>query len=82
MPRFRRRPVVIDAVQYTGQNYAELKAFAGKGLFEEGPTMGEGRMRVRPGDWIIREESGRIVPCSHEIFSKEYEPWVPPRRLE
>lgn len=78
MPRYRKRPVVIDAVQFTGTNLAEITEFIG----EEPPTRHHGLMIVTlegelfasPGDWIIRGVQGEFYPCKPEIFDATYEP--------
>lgn len=30
MPKFKKRPLVIEAIQWTGENTEEIKAFTGK----------------------------------------------------
>jgi hypothetical protein len=78
--RFRKRPVVVEAVQFTGSNASECFAFCpvaceafvrGSGLVI--PTL-EGDMAVRPGDWIIRGVKGEFYPCKPDIFAVTYEP--------
>ena len=79
--KFRKKPVVIEAVQLpTDPNYAggwpgwlfeseDLKQVQ-KGFEIETP---EGVMLARRGDWIIRGVSGEIYPCKPDIFEKTYE---------
>jgi hypothetical protein len=59
MPRFRKRPVVIEAVRLT-------RAVSVNTL--EGTVDGE------PGDWLITGIEGEQYPCKHGIFMKTYEP--------
>ena len=33
----------------------------------------EGRMKVNPGDWIIRGVEGDFYPCKDSIFERKYE---------
>lgn len=77
MPFFRKKPVVIEAVQYTGSNTAEVAVFGGADL-EEADRMVihtlEGDMLAAPGDWIIRGVSGECYPCKPDAFTKTYEP--------
>jgi hypothetical protein len=40
MPRFRKRPVEIEAVQLTWPNWNELCDFAGVGRLEDGEPQG------------------------------------------
>ena len=76
--KFRRRPVVVDAIQYTGENGAEIQKWSGgaikvgrKGLLIW--TL-EGSLWAAPGDWIIKGVEGEFYPCKPSIFEKVYEP--------
>lgn len=85
--RFRKKPVVIEAVQFTGTNHSadEVMQFvaAGEvqcsGSTEPGnehvliPTL-EGEMRASVGDWIIKGVQGEFYPCKPDIFAATYEP--------
>ena len=81
MPKFRKKPVVIDAVLWTGKNDAEVDAFLGpssqRRLGHETEikieTL-EGGMIARAGDWIIRGVKGELYPCKPDIFAATYEP--------
>lgn len=59
MPKFRKKPVVIEAVQ---QNYP----FTVNTL--------EGIMTGEAGDWLITGVNGEQYPCKDEIFRKTYDP--------
>lgn len=78
--RFRKKPVVIEAVQWTGENRDEILGFA-KGcdrpaVFDEHgltiPTL-EGTHFANVGDWIIKGVHGELYPCKPDIFSETYE---------
>lgn len=78
--RFRKRPVEIDAVQWTGGNVEDVRAFAGNGVGYHHSTTGtlyvetiEGTMRALPGDWIIRGVQGEYYPFKPDIFKATYE---------
>lgn len=78
MSKYRKRPVVIEAVQWTGSNVGELTMhmngggnFALSGL--EIKTL-EGTMRADIGDYIIRGVKGEFYPCKPDIFEATYEP--------
>lgn len=85
MAQFRKKPVVIEAIRYTGinaQKGAELESFAGCPLQLRGvnnvlcvviPTL-EGEMLAQPGDWIIKGVKGELYPCKPDIFAATYEP--------
>ncbi len=83
--KYRKKPVEIEAVQFTGSNYAEVAAFMGghpaTGSDEDGGTCWVALTTVhgdtayaRPGDWIIPEPTpGRFYPCNPDIFAATYE---------
>lgn len=88
MAKYRKKPVVVDAILYSGYN--------GNGfVFDEAPewftnAIGdyslvfddsdeqlkvntlEGEMIVSPGDYIIRGVKGEIYPCKPDIFEMTY----------
>lgn len=74
--KFRKKPVVIDAIQYDGTN----ESFAACGLLRHPGAARpyidtlEGRMFADPGDWIITGVRGERYPCKPDIFSETYEP--------
>jgi hypothetical protein len=77
--KFRKKPVVIDAIQFTGHNLFEVAQFAGD-TARRGPggpvvirTL-EGEMTCSPGDWIIRGVKGEFYPCKPDIFAATYDP--------
>lgn len=88
MPKFRKKPVVIQAVQYDG-NYRCLDEFpfsevcnieisheeAGEGKFKQCLIIStlEGKMKASIGDYIIRGVNGEYYPCKLDIFEKTYE---------
>jgi hypothetical protein len=78
--KFRKKPVVVDAVQYRagmqdGAFAAEV--VAGNVRYPEDGTMLirtlEGEMCAQPGDWIIRGVKGELYPCKPDIFAATYE---------
>lgn len=83
MGQYRKKPVVIEAVQWTGENVAEVDAFIGDGLEDndDGAKPGqpisietlEGVMTAQVGDWIIRGVKGELYPCKPDIFEATYE---------
>ena len=58
MPKFRKRPVVIEAVQLTRRVQVETL---------------EGTMTGNPGDWLITGVNGEQYPCKDDIFQRTYE---------
>jgi len=82
--KYRKKPVVIDAIQFTGADVggdvlefteftATLTGTSRKDCWLEIPTM-EGVMKASPGDWIIKGVKGEFYPCKPDIFAATYEP--------
>jgi hypothetical protein len=82
MNKYRKKPVVIEAVRYRpGQNCDEVHDWLGIHHSEEDcfddaslmiPTL-EGEMEAEPGDWIIKGVKGEFYPCQPDIFEATYE---------
>lgn len=78
--KFRKKPVVVDAVQFPfdGHKTEELSAFIGQTHDRDHynwltiATL-EGDMKAQPGDWIIRGVKGEVYPCKPDIFEATYE---------
>jgi hypothetical protein len=80
MSKYRKKPVVIEAVQFTGDvGAADIMPL--DLACEHVPGLGdclyistlEGTMRVDPGDWIIRGVKNELYPCKPDIFAQTYE---------
>jgi hypothetical protein len=81
--RFRKKPVVIEAMQYTAESCRRICEWAGleHGAYNEScgvfpliiPTL-EGPHNANPGDWIIKGVKGEFYPCKPDIFEATYEP--------
>lgn len=77
MARYRKKPVVIEAVQWTGDNEGDVINFAGESLMVDDfgiyiHTL-EGWMIVRKGDYIIKGVRGEFYSCREDIFLETYE---------
>lgn len=77
---FVKRPVKVQAVQWTGANYEEIADFVGHINIPYTLDNGliiietlEGNHYARKGDWIIRGVNGEFYPCKPDIFKKTYE---------
>lgn len=77
---WRKKPVVIEAIQFTGHNAAECFDFCPAAKFPERheqsliiPTM-EGDMICSKGDYIIKGVKGEFYPCKPDIFAMTYDP--------
>ncbi|HHA7653756.1 TPA: hypothetical protein ACOP3J_001132 [Streptococcus pneumoniae] len=78
--KYRKKPVVVEAVKWTGENVKEIATFMG---IESVPydlntrklsivTL-EGIMEASQGDYIIKGVQGEIYPCKPNIFAEIYE---------
>lgn len=78
MTLFRKKPVVIEAVRYSGDT-TELPYEFGSAITRSinggSCFLGtlEGVMEAKPGDWIIKGVNGEFYPCKPDIFEKTYE---------
>lgn len=79
MAKYVKKPIPITAIQWTGDNKAELLEFTnGTCKFAVVspaiyiPTL-EGNMMANVGDYIIRGVEGEFYPCRQDIFEKTYE---------
>lgn len=78
MPRFRKKPIVIEAIQWfkDGDHPAvkriPIELVNGCWAVDQIETL-EGPMNVIPGDWIITGVEGEHYPCKPDIFEASYE---------
>jgi hypothetical protein len=80
MAQYRKKPVVIEAVQLPVLEAPAWLADAMDAGTVKIYTDGiatiytlEGRMRAELGDWIIRGVKGELYPCKPDIFAATYE---------
>ncbi len=86
--RFRKKPVVIEALQLRWDTWNAICDFIGVGKLEDGkpegkqdgesigldiPTL-EGIIHASENDWIIKGIKGEFYPCKPDIFEATYEP--------
>ncbi len=87
MPKFRKKPIIVDAKQWNTINALEIVkwsdghvqphiAYEGNTAVETNylavATL-EGTMLADKGDWIIKGVNGEFYPCKPDIFVKTYE---------
>lgn len=81
---FRKKPVSIIAIIWTGDNFDAVKAFAGDNAhLKDGQLIigtledGEGEVKAEHvatvGDYVIRGVEGEFYFCKPHIFLKTYE---------
>jgi hypothetical protein len=84
--RYIKKPVEIEAVQFTRNNWDEIKLFTNNTahtlLIEKRlngkctciiPTL-EGQHIATESDYIIKGIKGEFYPCKPDIFEMTYEP--------
>lgn len=84
MKQYRKKPVVIEAIQFkAGMDSDDIAKFVtcdfdystgdGEAVFHMTiPTL-EGDMEVSDGDFIIKGVKGEFYPCKPDIFEASYE---------
>jgi NADH:ubiquinone oxidoreductase subunit C len=79
----RKKPVVVQAMLWTGDNWDELEAWCPYGLTYK-KNIGdrkavvivdtlEGHMQCNVGDYIIKGVENEVYPIKKDIFKKTYE---------
>lgn len=83
--KYRKKPVVIEAVLWDGRNFEEVSE-----LLETGGDASrqisygtetdylsiytlEGTMKANKGDWVVKGVKGELYPCKPDIFEATYE---------
>lgn len=89
MPKFKKKPVVIDAIlcrdaieAFRTESKAGVPAWL-MAVYEKGGVVLteigillptlEGQMVASPDDWIICGVKGEVYPCKPDIFEATYE---------
>ncbi|MFA9413286.1 hypothetical protein ACERC8_01365 [Streptococcus sp. E29BA] len=75
--KYRKKPVMIEAIQFNGANYEEIREFIGQDTLCSTlsiviPTL-EGNVVAQKGDYIIKGVRGECYPCKPDIFTETYE---------
>jgi len=81
MAKYRKKPVIIEAMQFREENKDRVFNFVTCNRaadFEGGsPILNiqtlEGIMTTRIGDWVIKGVHGEFYPCKPDIFAATYE---------
>lgn len=87
MKKYRKKPVVIEALQLRWDTWSDMCDFIGIGTLKDGkpegcqdgekiglniPTL-EGLMHADENDYIIKGIKGEFYPCKPDIFEATYE---------
>jgi hypothetical protein len=86
MPKYRKKPVVIEAFQLTKENAFEIIQWAHEGYPPEANVIispaerdgllirtKDGNMYATLGDFVIKGIKGEFYPCKPDIFEATYE---------
>lgn len=77
--KYRKKPVVIEAVLWTGENIKEVMDFMNWRNAAHDKRIGlvihtlEGNHNALVGDYIIKGVKGEFYPCKPDIFHMTYE---------
>ena len=85
MAQYRKKPVVIEAIQFNGKNAEEIEQWSNNNV-KSGPVSEdtlsraylkietlEGTMTAKPNDYVIKGVNGEFYPCKPDIFEKTYD---------
>jgi len=80
--KYRKKPLVIEAVRWTGNNWGEIRLWMNSvsvnsilniALNEVWINTLEGTMIGEVGDYIIKGITGEFYPCKPDIFEASYD---------
>ena len=85
MAQYRKKPVVIEAIQFNGKNAEEIEQWSNNNV-KAGPASEdtltrsyleietlEGMMTAQQNDYIIKGVKGEFYPCKPDIFEQTYD---------
>jgi hypothetical protein len=85
MAQYRKKPVVIEAIQFNGKNAEEIEQWSNNKV-KAGPVSEdtlsrdyleietlEGTMTAQPNDYVIKGVKGEFYPCKPDIFEQTYD---------
>lgn len=83
MARYRVRPREIDAIQFTGDNVADIRAFTGYEADKVDEIEADALLLIletddadltaQPGDWVVKRD-GALFCFNNVLFVDFYEP--------
>lgn len=84
MPMFRKIPVEVEAIQFTGENALEMTDFGDGAILHMrasdqlrvNTSLITGRQGVAyagVGDWVVKGVKGEVYPCRDDVFKLTYE---------
>jgi hypothetical protein len=80
MPKYRKKPVEIEAIQWDGENTTEILAFCSDCFSYKKNDFAvlvintlEGTMKASIGDYVIKGVKGEFYACKPDIFLLTYD---------
>jgi hypothetical protein len=82
MTFYRKKPIIVDAVRWTGSNWDEMEQLSRNcnkdcEIVVDNDGMSivtmEGIMDINIGDWVIRGIDSELYPCKDDVFRKTYD---------
>lgn len=81
--KYKKKPVTIEAIKWTGDNFDAIKKFAGKDVELDGDELiiktledgskGQAKHVATKGDFVIKGVEGEFYFCKPDIFKKTYD---------
>lgn len=76
--KYVKKPIPIDAVQYTGDNADEVQDFCPDAFIEDGwlnvsTLEGDIKASNKVGDYVVKGIKGEFYICEKNIFEETYE---------
>jgi hypothetical protein len=86
--KLRKKPVEVEAIEWTGNNEGELVEFTGRRFMAVDPEdrgddpeitgsvmddLHSTWVGVKTGQWVIRGVKGEFYPCDPEVLAETYE---------
>lgn len=80
MKVYRKKPVEVEAVEWTGSNLDEILEWAGNAVSvhpgndtELSVVTNHGSTTASAGDYIIKSPADEFYPCTKEVFVATYD---------
>jgi hypothetical protein len=84
MKKYRRKPIIDEAVQWTGSNHEEICTITGDDFYRYGESgvmifTDEGDVTAKINDYIVRTAEGHYTSYTEEDFNALYEEYYDDR---
>lgn len=79
MPYYCKKPIPVEARQYTGDNFIELQFWSENNVAMDDYSNNvfvatlEGPIFFDEGDYVIKGVHGKFYPCQKVVFEETYE---------